>query len=280
MQADVHTMSSLGATAATAITCLTVQTSLGIQEFFDVPASIVEGQLEAIFNDVSPEVVKVGLIRTRAVLNVVIDCLQRHRPRHIVYDPVFLSSRGEVLVPLSVRTLIEEQLLPLCTYVVERRHRSETKMHGLSNAMASAVCVYLNQGVTLPDAIAQAHDYVNILVARSVGNNSRGSILYNDFLQLLGSHLPQHSDVSYYAGMLNVSPSYLGQVCRKVSGKPPKTIIDEQMLQQIEVMLTTTTYTIQQIASRMGFSSQAHLTKFFRKMTKTTPSQYRRNQRL
>lgn len=276
IQADVRTMASLGATAATALTCLTVQTTLGIQEFFDVPASIVEGQMEAIFNDVAPDVVKVGLIRSQAVLNAVVDSLQRHRPRHVVYDPVFLSSRGEALVPLSLRQMIVERLLPLCTYVVEQRQQGHTPMHGLSNAMASAVCVFLNQGQPLPLAIAHANDYVDTLVVRSMGLTSRSSMLYNDFLSQLSSHLYAHSDVAYYASRLNVSTRYLGQVCRRVAGKAPKTIIDEQLLRQTQVQLATTQQSMQQIAAALGYSSQAHLTKFFKKMTGTTPSQYRK----
>lgn len=276
VQADIRTITSLGASAATALTCLTVQTTLGIQEFFDVPASIVEGQMEAIFNDAAPEVVKVGLIRSESVLESVIGSLQRHRPRHVVYDPVFLSTKGEALVPVKVRKLVAEKLLPLCTYVIDRRREVLPNMHGMSNAMASAVCVYLNEGMPLDAAVAQARQYVGTLVARSLDTNTRSSILYNDFLALLSQHLHTHSDVTFYAGQLNVSPRYLGQVCRKVASKSSKTIIDEHLLHDIEVLLTTTTLTVQQIAMQTGFRSQAHLTKFFRKMKDTTPTAYRK----
>ena len=56
VQADIKTISALGGYAVSAITSVTVQTTLGIQEFHDLPAKIVEGQIEAVMNDVEPEV--------------------------------------------------------------------------------------------------------------------------------------------------------------------------------------------------------------------------------
>ena len=275
VQADIRTITSLGGTAATALTCLTVQSTAGIQQFFDVPAPIVEGQMEAIFNDVAPSVVKVGLIRSRSVLDVVVDGLRRHHPRHVVYDPVFLSTRGEALVPTVLRTAITDELLPLCTYVVDRHRLSLPPMHGLWNTLASAVCVYLNEGATLAAAEEQALCYVKTLVARSEGKTSRTTMLYNDFLTLLTRHLNDHRDVAFYADRLNVSARYLGQVCRRIAEKSPKAIIDEQLLGQVQLLLTTTANTMQQIAGQLGFSSQAHLAKFFRKMCGMTLTQYR-----
>ena len=65
VQADIKTISALGGYAVSAITSITVQNTLGIQEFYDIPADIVAGQIEAIVNDVQPSVIKVGLIRDR-----------------------------------------------------------------------------------------------------------------------------------------------------------------------------------------------------------------------
>ena len=56
VQADIRTISELGGYAVSAITSITVQNTLGIQEFFDIPAEIVSGQIEAIMNDVQPDI--------------------------------------------------------------------------------------------------------------------------------------------------------------------------------------------------------------------------------
>ena len=63
VQADIRFISALGGMAASAITSITVQNTLGIQEIHDLPASVVRQQVEAIVNDLQPEVVKIGLLR-------------------------------------------------------------------------------------------------------------------------------------------------------------------------------------------------------------------------
>ncbi|MBO6217358.1 MAG: bifunctional hydroxymethylpyrimidine kinase/phosphomethylpyrimidine kinase [Prevotella sp.] len=278
VQADVNTMSALGCHAVTAVTSITVQTTLGIQEFFDLPAEIVAGQIEAVMNDVQPQVVKVGLIRTREVLDVVIDVLRRYRPRHIVYDPVVRSSRGELLISKTVVRGINEQLLPLCTLVIDRKHYlgNDTKaFHGLSNAFASAVAVYLNQGDAEEVALEKAQTFVRTQVVRFSGLQGRSAELYNEFLSAVDAHIQTNNDVAFYADRLNVSPRYLAQVCRRMAQKSPKAIIDDWLTSQIEIRLTTTTLTIQEIAYALGFSSQAHFTKFFKKQRGITPSAFR-----
>ena len=278
VQADVNTMTALGCHAMTAVTSITVQTTLGIQEFFDLPADIVAGQIEAVMNDVQPQVVKVGLIRTKAVLDVVVGVLRRYHPRHIVYDPVVRSSRGELLISKDVVQGINEQLLPLCTLVIDRqRYMSSNAIafHGLSNVFASAVAVYLNQGDTQEDALAKAQAYIRTLTARSAGTQGRSADLYNQFVDAVNAHAAANRDVAFYADLLNVSGRYLAQVCRRMAEKSPKAIIDDWLIHQIEVQLSTTDRTIQEIAYAFGFSSQAHFTKFFKNQLGITPSAFR-----
>ena len=284
VQADIKTISELGGYAVTAITSITVQTSLGIQEFYDLPARTVAGQIDAVMNDFAPEVVKVGLIRTPEVLQVVVDALRRYGPRHVVYDPVFLSSRGDELVPEGLVEAIRRDLLPLCTLVIAH---DAGLLHGMGNRYASAVAVYLNEGCDAGEAEARARTYVGAQVARASDLQGRASELYNAFLDALGADFRSggrraeaggHGQgiVHYYAGRLNVSSRYLGQVTRRISGKAPKAIIDDFLIREIELQLNTTDRTVQEIAYSCGFSSQAHLTKFFRKLRGMSPTAFRK----
>ena len=278
VQADVNTMSALGCHAMTAVTSITAQTTLGIQEFYDVPAHIVAGQIEAVMNDVQPQVVKVGLIRTKEVLDVVVDVLRRYRPRHVIYDPVVRSSRGELLISKEVVQGINEQLLPLCTLVIDRKQymsRTTIAQHGLSNAFASAVAVYLNEGDSPKEALEKAQAFLRTQTMRTTGLQGRSAELYNQFVDAVNTHAATNSDVAYYANLLNVSPRYLAQVCRRMAEKSPKTIIDEFLMRQIEIRLTTTDNTLQEVAYAFGFSSQAHFTKFFKAHRGVTPSVFR-----
>lgn len=300
VQADIKTISELGGYAVSAITSITVQNTLGIQEFFDVPAEIVSGQIEAIMNDIQPTIVKVGMIRRVETLGVVIDALTKYRPDYIIYTPAIWSSNGDALMTEDVVSQIKYRLLPLCSVVVARKKENDiilqdTKLlrmaedngmkvflldnansHGLTNRFSSALAVYLNQGKKMEDALAKAQDFINVELTRESNLQGRSSELYNQFISQVNNFCRTYSDVHFYADQLNVSSRYLAQVTRRISGKTPKAIIDEYIVKEIERELSTTTHTVQEIANTFGFSSQAHLTKFFKKMRGLTPSEYRK----
>ena len=300
VQADIKTISELGGYAVSAITSITVQNTLGIQAFFDVPAEIVSGQIEAIMNDIQPSIVKVGMIRRVETLEVVIDALTKYRPDYIIYAPAIWSSNGDALMTEDVVSQIRYRLLPLCSVVVARKKENDiilqdTKLlrmaedngmkvflldnansHGLTNRFSSALAVYLNQGSKMDEALAKAQDFINVELTRESNLQGRSSELYNQFISQVNNFCRTYSDVHFYADQLNVSSRYLAQVTRRISGKTPKAIIDEYIVKEIERELSTTTHTVQEIANTFGFSSQAHLTKFFKKMRGLTPSEYRK----
>lgn len=300
VQADIRTISELGGYAVSAITSITVQNTLGIQAFFDVPAEIVSGQIEAIMNDIQPSIVKVGMIRRVETLEVVIDTLTKYRPDYIIYAPAIWSSNGDALMTEDVVSQIRYRLLPLCSVVVARKKENDiilqdTKLlrmaegngmqvflldnansHGLTNRFSSALAVYLNQGKKMEDALVMAQDFINVELTRESNLQGRSSELYNQFISQVNNFCRTYSDVHFYADQLNVSSRYLAQVTRRISCKTPKAIIDEYIVKEIERELSTTTHTVQEIANTFGFSSQAHLTKFFKKMRGLTPSEYRK----
>ena len=301
VQADIKTISELGGYAVSAITSITVQNTLGIQEFFDIPAEIVAGQVEAIMNDIQPNIVKIGMIRTVEILEVVIDTLIKYRPDYIIYAPAIWSSNGDSLMTEDVVSQIKFRLLPLCSVVVARKKENDiilqdTKLlrkaegnglkvflldnansHGLINRFSSALAVYLSQSKKMDEALLMAGDFINVELTRESNLQGRSSELYNLFISQVVNFSRTYSDVHFYADQLNVSSRYLAQVTRRISGKTPKAIIDEYIVKEIERELSTTTHTVQEIANSFGFSSQAHLTKFFKKMKGITPSVFRKN---
>ncbi len=309
VQADIRTISALGGYAVSAITSITVQTTLGIQQFYDLPASIVGGQIEAIVNDMQPQIVKIGMIRRVDVLRTLVDTLLKYRPPYIIYDPIVRSARGDQLMTEDVIAQIRSWLLPLCSLVIireqdagvllqqeirnddDRKHLTESlhqlgcrevlltrelDMHGLGNNFSSAIAYYLSKGADIPQALSQARTYISQQQAYKTGITGRISQLYNEFLNAVAQHYHTNSDVAYYADCLNVSSRYLAQVTRRISGKAPKTLIDDYLLKEIACQLTTTAKTVQEIAYDFGFSSQAHFAKFFKKQMGKTPSEYRK----
>lgn len=292
VQADIKTISALGGYAVSAITSITVQNTLGIQEFYDIPAEIVSGQMEAVINDMQPEVAKIGMIRNVGILEAIVNALVKYKPRYIVYDPIVCSSNGDRLMTDDVIRQIRYQLLPLCSLVVIRKHESELvigkdgkvrvlylddhQMHGMASTLSSAIAVYLGKGLGMEEAIQEGLNYISLQVSRAAGLQGRGNELYNQFLDALGRHYQTNSDVGFYADFLNVSSRYLAQVTHRISGKSPKSIIDKMVTEAVERELKTTRKTVQEIAYDFHFLSQAHFTKFFKKQTGITPGAYRK----
>ncbi len=293
VQADIRTITSLGLSAVSAITSVTVQNTLGIQEFYDLPAAVVGGQIEAIVNDIQPQAVKVGMVRRQETLEVIVKALNKYSPQFVIYDPVLFSSRGDQLMGEDLLLEIRKQLFPLCTAIIVNLHDAHKILgdeaggsvyfldpeacHGLANGFSSSLAVYLCQGLDMETAVRKAREYSQHEISSVPTLQGRGSQLYNDFIRMVQQQYAGNSDVAYYSDHLNVSSAYLGQVCRRIAGRSPKALIDDYIVRDIENQLISTTKNMQEIADSLGFSSQAHLSRFFKKLVGQSPSEYRTN---
>lgn len=292
VQADIRTITALGVKAVSVITSVTIQNTIGIQDFYDLPASVVSGQLDAIINDVEPEVVKIGMVRNSDVLAVIVDSLRRYKPAAVVYDPILFSSRGDRLMGMDAIEQVRRQLFPLCTVIVMRKRESKLLLedyirdnvcllddsveHGYANSFSSALAVYLSQGEDIGAAIDSARTFISRQTTKADPLQGRSGELYNEFVSRVSEEYRRNSDVAHYADVLNVSGRYLAQVCRRIAGKSPKSIIDSYIVKGIIVRLTTTGDNIQTIADDFGFANQAHLSKFFKNQMGQSPTEYRR----
>ena len=278
VQADIRLISGLGGQVVSAITSITVQNTLGIQEFHDLPAAVVRGQVEAIVNDLQPQVVKIGLLRRTDVVEMLAEVLRKYRPRHIVYAPVLESTRGERLVMPEVYETIERLLLPLCTVILSPSDLpAGPRRHGHAGQLASALAFYLSLGETEATAMLHAQTCLKALPADYAEGNSRSEELYNQFLATVERYYHRYADVAFYAEQAGVSPRYLGQVTRRIANRSPKAIIDERITGEIVSLLTSTNKPLKDIALRLGFSSQAHLSRYFKKQKGVSPSQYKQS---
>lgn len=291
IQADIRFITELGYTAVSAITTITLQNTLGIQEFHDLPASVVGGQIDALVNDVQPRAVKIGMMRRVETIETVVEALRRYRPDFVIYDPVLFSSRGERLMGDEALSLIRRKLFPLCTVIIVRHQEvkdllgemvlgnvcfiNDDNRHGLSNGFSSSLTVSLCEGRTVEEAVSKANNFCQRQLSGTTVLQGRSSQLYNDFLSLVRQNFASCSDVASYSDKLNVGSAYLGQVCRRIAGRSPKSIIDDFIVKDIERQLTKTNRTIQEIALSLGFSSQAHLSKFFKNIVGKSPSEFR-----
>ncbi len=106
-------------------------------------------------------------------------------------------------------------------------------------------------------------------------NQSREQRLFTDFIQLVSEFAPEHHTIEFYASRLCITPRYLSTVVKQASGRSAKQWIDEALVTRIKIDLLHTDKPITRICDDMNFPNQSFLTKFFKRMTGMTPSQFR-----
>ncbi len=113
IQADIKTVTALGGFAATAITALTAQNTLGVQGFLGVDAGFVAKQLQVVLNDVGADIIKTGMLHNADVIGAVCTEIDNNAPGvPIVVDPVMVAKGGEELIDNSGIRMILQELLP------------------------------------------------------------------------------------------------------------------------------------------------------------------------
>ena len=91
IQADIKAISAMGCYAASAITAVTVQNTIGVQAVHPVPLDILEGQIDAVLSDIGADSVKIGMLHSAEVVNVVARMTEKYEIRNVILDPVMVS---------------------------------------------------------------------------------------------------------------------------------------------------------------------------------------------
>lgn len=117
IQADIKTMTMNGVYAMSAITALTAQNTTGVRAIQEATPEFLKQQLDAIFEDIFPEAVKIGMVSSSELIWVIADRLKYYNAKNVVVDPVMVATSGSALMKTdAVQTLVAE-LLPIATLV-------------------------------------------------------------------------------------------------------------------------------------------------------------------
>ena len=120
---------------------------------------------------------------------------------------------------------------------------------------------------------------LNAIQERTICNRrfpKRIEELFFDFLRLVPIHFADRHDVAFYASQLCITPRYLSQIVREVSGRTVINYINQMLLMEASYLLQQTSLSIVQIADRLHFSEAASFTRFFTRMKGMTPRELRR----
>jgi hydroxymethylpyrimidine/phosphomethylpyrimidine kinase len=142
IQADLKTISAIGCYGMSVITALTAQNTKGVSGIHAVPPSFAAEQMSAVFTDIGADAVKIGMLYSAELIEVVSEQLKKHRAKNIVIDPVMVAQSGDKLLQDDAIEAIKKHLMPLADVVTPNIPEAQVllnrKLHDLEDMQAGA----------------------------------------------------------------------------------------------------------------------------------------------
>lgn len=117
IQADLKTMAAFRTYGMSVITSLTAQNTMGVEGIFDVTPEFAKMQLDCVFQDIPPMAVKIGMVSQTELIEAIAEKLRQYKARHVVLDPVMVSTSGNRLLAEDAVTALTERLFPLAELI-------------------------------------------------------------------------------------------------------------------------------------------------------------------
>jgi hydroxymethylpyrimidine/phosphomethylpyrimidine kinase len=124
IQADLKTFSACGVYGASVLTALTAQNTLGVTAIHDVPVDFIRAQMDAVFDDLDVDAVKIGMLSQSATIAAVAEGLWHHKPKAIVLDPVMVAESGDPLLAQEAESALVEHLFPVAHVITPNLHEA------------------------------------------------------------------------------------------------------------------------------------------------------------
>jgi len=116
IQADIKTCAAFGVYSATAITAVTAQNTMGVQQVKVMPAELVRAQIRSVLSDTGADVIKIGMLGNAEIIDVVAEEIEE-ADAFVILDPVMVATSGDTLLEESAVKLLKNKLLPLADLV-------------------------------------------------------------------------------------------------------------------------------------------------------------------
>jgi len=117
IQADLKTFQALGCFGMSAITAITVQNTVGVRAIHAVPLDILQGQIDAVLEDIGADAIKIGMLHAPEVAELVAAALDRHGARQVVFDPVMVAAGGDRLIADETVDVLVQRMFPRATLI-------------------------------------------------------------------------------------------------------------------------------------------------------------------
>lgn len=117
IQADLKTISALGAYGMSVITAITAQNTMGVRRFQALDPSLVADQLEMVLSDIPPLAIKTGMLASAPIAEAIAAVLRDYRHIPLVVDPVMVATSGDQLIDNDAIAAIVEHIFPIATVI-------------------------------------------------------------------------------------------------------------------------------------------------------------------
>lgn len=161
IQQDMKAMHAAGVYAATAVTALTSQNTMGITDVMNVPPQVVRSQIEAVLADMNIRAIKIGMVPDSGVARVIVETISEYKRSHechVVYDPVMVSTSGRRLMDEECMEAVIKELMPLATLLTPNLLEAGCIMERLNLASAPELAQSLNTALLLKGGHSETGD--------------------------------------------------------------------------------------------------------------------------
>lgn len=117
IQADLKSIIMNGSYGMSVITALTAQNTMGVTAIEEPPIEFLEKQLEAVFEDIYPDAIKIGMVFSKEIVKEIVETLKKYDAKNIVIDPVMIATSGSKLLSDDAIDSVKKDLLPLATVI-------------------------------------------------------------------------------------------------------------------------------------------------------------------
>ena len=117
IQADIKTMTMNGVYAMSVITAMTAQNTTGVRAIQEATPEFLKQQIDAVFEDIFPDAVKIGMVASSELIRVIADRLKHYKAKNIIVDPVMVATSGSSLMKTDAVNTLANELLPVATLV-------------------------------------------------------------------------------------------------------------------------------------------------------------------
>ena len=173
IQADLKTMTAHGVYGMSALTALTAQNTTGVTDILAVPPAFLAAQMNAVFTDIPPDAVKIGMVADAALIRVIAEKLTEYRAHNIVLDPVMVATSGARLIAEEAVDALRTELIPRADIITPNIPEAEvlaaTDIKNTADMERAAAKIYADYGTAVLMKGGHAVDDANDLLVDGAG---------------------------------------------------------------------------------------------------------------